>query len=776
MQNALYIDKHSGSRVRGVIIFGGDGINYEQPSPGSSFLQDLWILSIGKNTVHGLTEHSSIVEYTHSWTRISEDSDAPSGNNAVTTSVPTPSLWPKSRWNFGYTTTEEGWFLIYGGEDATNNVHYDDTWVFFHNKWLQLQVFYEPRTGLGPGRRKGASLLLLPLSGLVVLWGGQRPPIGGGKRPVEISEVIDIQEDEAVRNGRSRGKGPYVQCLSDTYIFNATAAIKRIIPNDYISHSKSYAHEHLHLEDWRRATDFPGACLCGAEAVGVLDPVDGREKLFAFGGRYRANSISTLGSIRGSESGYLLSDNIWMYDPLSGMWSVIEKDLNHPINWPEGRDKHAMAYVAELNTVFVSGGRLADPVEPSGDVDDVATIDIVDMDLWGFDLTSRRWSQYGDSFSSDDDSYLDDSEDTNGDGDNSGSNNENSDEDTTNNVNVHVQVAVGGGSVTGVSGNNKWWVGVAGDLPAARYQHGLSVWRGVEGTERPFLVCFGGERSDTPWDLKQGSNLRTSNVRERVSTGSDQTAIDDDFFTGTGSGGSDNDNGGILGPISSHAQSNDLWLFPLPAGNAVETFYDGDTKTPESMKAYDSSKGRRRHVERVLSGGADSSNKGSGRRGRINGGNSPRHRMPPRRHNNGSSSDQNDNNNNNDSNSTKTDSGTGTGTGSGDKIPHGTGNGTAGVNITDPSVDEAYGWTLLSAGGCHYLDDGRYETLTHMKLIFVPSIVKSTFKCTSYFHITHIYIVEFMLSYSTVTLPSLEILIDGLTYVLLLTSQILLIS
>ena len=138
-----------------------------------------------------------------------------------------------------------------------------------------------------------------------------------------------------------------------------------------------------------------------------------------------------------------------------------------------------------------------DPILPSGDVDDVGTIDIVDMDLWGFDLTSRRWSQYGDSFSSDDDSYLDDSEDTNGDGDNNGSNNEDSDEDTTNNVNVHVQVAVGGGSVTGVNGNNKWWVGVAGDLPAARYQHGLSVWRGVEGT----LTCQGfcdGAMTSTP--------------------------------------------------------------------------------------------------------------------------------------------------------------------------------------------------------------------------------------------------------------------------------------
>ena len=344
-------------------------------------------------------------------------------------------------------------------------------------------------------------------------------------------------------------------------------------------------------------------------------------------------------------------------------------------------------------------------MSPSGDVDDVGTIDLVDMDLWGFDLSSRRWSQYGDTSSLDDDSYLDDTVDH---------------EEDSHSV-ISQDIAVGGGSATGVSGNNKWWVGVAGDLPAARYQHGLSVWRGVDGTEHPFLVCFGGERSDTPWDLKQGSNLRTSNIRETVSTGSDQTAIDDDFFSGAGSGGSDNDNNGILGPISSHAQSNDLWLFPLPAGNTVDTFYDGDSKSLEDLMISDSIKDV---GNRVLSGGADSSNKGSGRRGRINGGNSPRHRMPPKRHSNSSSSNPNDNSNNNnnnnnndknDSDSNKNDTGTGpgTGTGSGGKIAHG--NGTARSNITDPSVDERYGWTLLSAGGCHYLDDGRYD----MSLILI---------------------------------------------------------
>ena len=129
------------------------------------------------------------------------------------------------------------------------------------------------------------------------------------------------------------------------------------------------------------------------------------------------------------------------------------------------------------------------------------------------------------------------------------------------------------------------------------------------------------------------------------------------------------------------------------------------------MISNDTGEDNRNKIERVLSGGADSSKRGSGsgsgRRGRINGGNSPRHRMPPKRHTNSSGSNDNNNNSTKIDTGTASGTGTGTGTGSGGKIPHGNGNGTAGTNITDPSADESYGWTLLSAGGCHYLDDGR---------------------------------------------------------------------
>jgi hypothetical protein len=693
LQNALYIEERTGKKIHGILIFGGDGINYEQPSPGSSFLQDLWILSIGKS-LKGISSHSDEdIEYTHTWTRLTEESLA-SSTNVVTLSNPV--MWPQRRWNFGYTVTEQGWFLMYGGEDASSNMHFEDAWVFYLNKWVQLHIFTGPHMGLGPGRRKGVSLLLLPLSGLIVLWGGQRPSLGTVKRPVTMSGGIEREEEEEreeendegmMKGGRTRGrwKGPYVQCLSDTYIFNATTAIRNSVLNEFPTQSKVNQHEHLHLEDWRRVADFPGPCLCGAEAVGIFDPLDGKEKLFAFGGRYSMIGLGDSQPQPGkpAEAEFQLSHNIWLFDPVVNVWNVLEKDLSRPVNWPEGRDKHAMAYVAELNTVFVSGGRLADPNTPGEAMDDGSTTDIVDMDLWGFDLATRKWSQYGDPSLSQDDYISNDDVP--------------SDQDGT--VAVEQPTTRGSdGAFTVLNNyngqeNNKWWVGVAGDLPAARYQHGLSVWRGTSGTERPFLVCFGGERSDTPWEL-QGSergNLRASPspaYEGAVGGAADQTAIDDDSFSGSGGGGTDNDNGGILGPVSSHAQSNDLWLLPLPTGDAVSPFYeDKDEDGEGQISSYSSSDERNNTTplygnDRILSGGGDSGTRGGGKgKGNIKGDNP--HRRPTHR----------GNGNNTHSNSTG---------------PVNSYNNTVQGNKTETVDDRRNGWTLLSAGGCHYLDDGRY--------------------------------------------------------------------
>ena len=1030
------------------MIFGGDGINYEQPSPGSSFLQDLWILSVAKGAKGDTPDQVDQGFYTHSWSRIVEESSSGSSTGNILTPNNAPSLWPGRRWNFGHTVTEHGWFLIYGGEDAGSNIHYDDTWVFFQNKWIKLQAFgggqtgFGPQTGLGPGRRKGLSLLLMPISGLVILWGGQRPPVGGGKRQgkdfsralmsdldtdsendndtflennlddklhywddahesrinyftdsgnddvkkgkgsikrkwfsesghlggnssmnfpsisgagmnilAHVKNKSEVGTQEGYVSRRGRGRGPYVQCLSDTYIFNATAAL--FDATEGVKHPEQPSNmNHLNLDTWRRVADFPGSCLYGATAVGILDPSDSREKLFTFGGRYRAG----FGSIKddaNANTGYLLSNDIWYYDPLSDIWTKVGRDITKDFNWPQGRDKHAMAYVAELDTVFVSGGRLSDPNINSGhdnnndrdsnnedyneyekdkdknkdgkyiksnnsnesnysnddnddyDDDSRGKISMTDMDLWGYNLITRKWSQYGDS-----DSDLSDYDD-----DNIASiekreakvriepfvevNNETEDQfqltnkaekkqkssssrsssssNSNSNSNSNGKSQKGGNDA---NNNNKWWVGVAGDLPAARYQHGLSVWRGWDGTDKPYLICFGGERSDTPWQLKggirdirstvPGKSGRNDNkylrrereiqqtriglnvkvemkmnmnmnkvkdfdiigesmkdntmrlnivgesglekvieegqkanvgVRQKIEAvrekknginvdmseatnreieredkdedkdkdedmlmvpSADQVAIDDDSFSGNANY-DENDGGGgggsILGPVSSHAQSNDLWLLPLRNGinddereesgvedsedenminipsTTLDSLYwdrdddnvedentdnnynkekndvghsntikissefishtdDDNHKSNRNNRNYEISE--QRNVDISSSGGDSGSHKGKGPgRGNAKGDNPRRHRPPP--HNN-SSSVVNSNTKNNSSNNGNTDD-------KNKKDRNGSRDGD--IDNWNSNDKKGDGWTLLSAGGCHYLDDGR---------------------------------------------------------------------
>ena len=124
------------------------------------------------------------------------------------------------------------------------------------------------------------------------------------------------------------------------------------------------------------------------------------------------------------------------------------------------------------------------------------------------------------------------------------------------------------------------------------------------------------KRSDTPWQLQGGLQngqskyigkyiqqndryLRRNNddgkvflereverkvegnkEADRLTTPSaDQVAIDDDSFSGN-AGSDETDGGGgggILGPVSSHAQSNDLWLLPLRVYGGIIKEEEGST-------------------------------------------------------------------------------------------------------------------------------------------------------------------------------------------------------
>ena len=339
---AAYIDRLTGEKKRGVFIFGGyTGLNYESAAePGSAFLQDLWIVDlwISNKTI---TDFNGDMGYKHSFKRVSMQGSSSSTG------------WPDQRWQMGSTTTEEGWFLLYGGEDSYRGVFFDDAWVFLEKRWLPVSLFNEadlrhapviiggplvqtssessssgngnvnrspgpinggngitnPIEGGGggsggsksPGRRKGASLVLLPSSGLVVLFGGTRAKTNS-RTSSNVQSSSGSHTDHVLaavngsNGGRGRGSGNGASSssssssmvyLCDIYVVNATTAVRKAAQLHNITVTATSGTvaaavglEELQFGGWKRGRELPGPCLSGASAVGVVDPRDGREKLF----------------------------------------------------------------------------------------------------------------------------------------------------------------------------------------------------------------------------------------------------------------------------------------------------------------------------------------------------------------------------------------------------------------------------------------------------------------------------------------------------------------
>jgi len=158
--------------------------------------------------------------------------------------------------------------------------------------------------GKFPGRRKGASLVLLPASGLVVLFGGIR-----AKTNSRTSSNVQSNSDSRSFNhennvltavngssgGRGRGSGgssssssSSMVYLCDIYVVNATAAVRKAAQLHNITVATTVGGtgatamglEELQSGGWKRGHELPGPCVSGASVVGIVDPRDGREKIF----------------------------------------------------------------------------------------------------------------------------------------------------------------------------------------------------------------------------------------------------------------------------------------------------------------------------------------------------------------------------------------------------------------------------------------------------------------------------------------------------------------
>jgi len=539
----------------GVIFFGGLGIDYIESASGG-FLADVWRLLLRDSPSHSSEEFE--------WMQLAPLPGRP---------------WPSPRKSFGYGATQrENWLLVHGGESKTDtystsivNSILGDLWVFRGDGWVKLLNSVVSTSY--PAARKNHVMAVLPKSGSLVIMGGQGLQLVSGKRS----------------SSSSNGLNPLLSCMSDVWTLNVNALIDSMMPahssmipgnttgnggfippSSSSLESKSRANE---TASWRQVSSIPlqnqrFRCFEGFSSTGVLDPADGsKEKVFVFGGRYSDYSVSPMrrrleaanarftggggggggGGVGGGGNStnvpeYSYSNAAFLYDPAADLWTKL---VLPPGSFaPVGRDKHATVYVRELDTVFVTGGRswtnlpraVKQQVNASGLVTR-ATGSYTIMDVWGFNLSSREWTEYASALPSPSPSpspspvqHLEPQQ--------APLRRRLSNED--------------GSEAEGIQRQRQRGLSDLPTVPAARYEHTVSIWRGADGLGHPQLVLFGGQHE-----------LRRSSMRRRLGDPEAQRPAKG----GGWSVASDDDSS--FGVVGVHSQLNDIWVLDLQAGPAT---------------------------------------------------------------------------------------------------------------------------------------------------------------------------------------------------------------
>ncbi|CAM9776368.1 unnamed protein product [Chrysoparadoxa australica] len=226
------------------------------------------------------------------------------------------------RWKPAYTSYNKSTELvIHGGDDE--NVHYahflSDTWVYSPLASPQLHKANRSQPA-GPGKRRGHSMAAME-SGLLVIHGG-----------------------------KSSGHKQHQMCDGKTF--------------------------GLQLDDpnaaWEERAPLPAPCRWGQ----TMDAgyVGDKEVALLFGGRHKEEGAS----------GYTYYNDLWAYEPLDDSWTLLEaqaKGKGSSASLPPPRDHHASAYVSELNSLYVHGGRPSD-----------GSVHVLG-DLWRYHIKNSVWEE-----------------------------------------------------------------------------------------------------------------------------------------------------------------------------------------------------------------------------------------------------------------------------------------------------------------------------------------------------------------------------------------------
>ena len=263
-----YFSHRTNDIESGILVFGGEGINYFHPE--DTFLHDLWALTISK--IGDSFSHS----YDFQWELLTKpflnNSSISSHDNLQLSRSKVFSKWPDPRSGFSSAYTVSGNLVVFGGLSHSltkSSPLLGDIWIYITRSqvWWQLSPKDWDRMGKvatsadssspsspettpfsGPGRRRDALMTVLPLSGRLLIFGGEAfkadhtsPQVsltagkaklsssgGGSIRSLLRDEASPIFETMDAEEGRRHNAvfGPdrssVASCAIDVYLLNAS--------------------------------------------------------------------------------------------------------------------------------------------------------------------------------------------------------------------------------------------------------------------------------------------------------------------------------------------------------------------------------------------------------------------------------------------------------------------------------------------------------------------------------------------------------------------------
>ncbi len=222
-----------------------------------------------------------------------------------------------------------GKLIMFGGYDSTGDLELNDTWAYdpAANTWTEITP-----TGDLPSPREGASLVLAPDTGALIMFGGY------DDNGAQLSDTwafypstetwTNMSPASDVPSGRDRYSMVYDPIASNMILFGGWA--------DGTMLGDTWLYDPI-ANAWTEVTPAGSPSARGGHHA-VYDPV--LRRVVLFGGWDDNNELN----------------DTWAYDPAANIWT----DVSPAGGAPDGRDGYSMVY-DETNRKFILFGGMDEP-------------------------------------------------------------------------------------------------------------------------------------------------------------------------------------------------------------------------------------------------------------------------------------------------------------------------------------------------------------------------------------------------------------------------------